>query len=259
MQFSLQSLMLSFVVVAAAIGVCGPWGIALAVYLLALAASIRRARTSKAAVIGFGLLLILGGILSLGIIAYIRYAREMDRREKCAMNLRAIGLSLQNYESAGCRAIVITADAKSAGCQIARINDVPLETRQKSVAIFLSSDGLDAGVERLPLDRVYEELELGERSKLFETQSVDAGPWYLREGTVAVRPPDGITRSFYCEYLRHNLDTLLASDRRMIKFAKEVAFPRRINWAWLAALAILIVSEAVLLFRRMPQSIGSDA
>ena len=44
MQFSLQTLMLSFVVVAASVSLCGPWGMLLAAVALAIAGYVRMAK-----------------------------------------------------------------------------------------------------------------------------------------------------------------------------------------------------------------------
>jgi hypothetical protein len=165
MQFSLQSLMLSFVVVAAAMGVCGPWGIGVGPYCLLLAACIRRARTSsKAAVIGLSALLVMGAVFSLGVVAYFRYACEMERREKCARNLRAISLESLTLEHEGRRAIVISRDSKSAVCRVTVLNDIPTENRGTSVIVFLPLQSMETEPERIPLNRVFDELELGERS-----------------------------------------------------------------------------------------------
>jgi hypothetical protein len=253
MQFSLQSLMLSFVVVAAAIGVCGPWGIALAAYLLLFAACVRRVLArSVPAVIVLTILFIVGLVVLLSIV--VSFAREMDRREKCARNLRAISLESLTLEHEGRRAIVIPRDAKSAGCPVTVLNDVPAERRENSVIVFLPLKSQETEPERIPLQRVFEELELGSRSKLFEAQTVAKGPWYHSEGHVEVRLPDGNVRWLYGDYVRRHLDALLASASQPIELDQAGAFPARINGPWVASLVILIISFAVLILRPIPSA-----
>jgi hypothetical protein len=253
MQFTLQSLMLSFVVVAAAMGVCGPWGIGLGPYCLLLAACVRRARTSsKAAVIGLSVLLVMGAVFSLGVVAYFRYASEMERREKCVRNLRAITLASLTRENEGRRVLVIDRGATSAGCQVTVLNDVSAETRENSVIIFLPSQSQETELEPIPLKRVLDELELGERSKLIAAEAVHGGPWYRPESKIDVSLPNGDVRWLYGSYVRGHLDALLASVSRPINFDEADAFPARINWPWVVSLAILIASVAVLILRRIP-------
>jgi prepilin-type processing-associated H-X9-DG protein len=97
MQFSLQSLLLSFVVVCSAMGAFGPGGIFVAIIMLAIAAYIRTAPSMwKAAMYVMLWLCVLLFLLAL-LLPAMSCAREAARRGACANNLKQLVLALQNY------------------------------------------------------------------------------------------------------------------------------------------------------------------
>jgi hypothetical protein len=98
MQFSLQTLMLSFVVVAAAVGLCGPWGVLLAAVILACAGYIRMAKSRPGAwlkVVFFWGFCSCAGILSPLFIE----SRVSPQRACCSNNQSEIALALLGYEN----------------------------------------------------------------------------------------------------------------------------------------------------------------
>jgi hypothetical protein len=97
MQFTLQTLMLSFVVVAAAVGLCGPWGMLLAAAVLVCAGYIRMAKDRDKA---WKIVII---ILSSCLIGMLLYAMQSPRinsfRLHCINNQHQITLALHHYAS----------------------------------------------------------------------------------------------------------------------------------------------------------------
>lgn len=96
MQFTLQTLLLSFVLVWSALAAFGIPGIWVAVFLLALVACLRSARSKQGIVwILFLFLLFLGvvALLSPGIVV----SHESANRAQCQNNLKQIALALHNY------------------------------------------------------------------------------------------------------------------------------------------------------------------
>lgn len=96
MQFSLQTLMLAFVVVAAAVGLCGLWGLLLAAVILGIAGYIRMAKDRYLA--WAKVILILFFCLCSGIfLPLFCESREPGRRANCISNQKNIALALVNY------------------------------------------------------------------------------------------------------------------------------------------------------------------
>jgi hypothetical protein len=100
MQFSLQTLLLCFVVVAAAVGLCDAWGILVAAVVLGVAGYLRIAKDrSKAWWNLFVVILVLScGGLFLSSITPIG-SREASRSSCCRNNQFQIALALLNYET----------------------------------------------------------------------------------------------------------------------------------------------------------------
>jgi hypothetical protein len=94
-QFSLQSLMLSFVIVGMAAALCGWWGLPLAVVILAAAGYIRMAENRRVAWIGVIL------IAGLGIFLFwpVSPRCTSSRRSQCQNNQYQIARALLSYES----------------------------------------------------------------------------------------------------------------------------------------------------------------
>lgn len=100
MRFTLQTLLLSVVVIWSAMAAFGPGGLLLAGVILAAAACIRTSESMlrAAAIVCFVLLL---GLCLLGLVfPAMQSAREAARRAACLNNLKQISLGLQNYYSA---------------------------------------------------------------------------------------------------------------------------------------------------------------
>jgi hypothetical protein len=96
MQFTLQSLMISFVVVASALAAFGPGGLVAAAFVLAAAAYIRSAKSMiKATTI----ILIITLVFFALIFPIWQSARESGRQAQCINNLHQISLALLRYES----------------------------------------------------------------------------------------------------------------------------------------------------------------
>lgn len=100
MRFTLQTLLLSVVVIWSAMAAFGLRGLILAGIILGAAAYIRTSESMlrAAAVVCFALLL--GLCLLSPLLPAISVAREGSRRAACLNNLKQIGLGLQNYYSA---------------------------------------------------------------------------------------------------------------------------------------------------------------
>jgi hypothetical protein len=99
-QFSLQTLLLCFVAVAAAVGLCGAWGILLAAVVLVAAGYIRMAgNRAKAWEIVIILLVLLSPCLIGFLLPAVRTARESPPSTQCWNIQRQITLALLNYES----------------------------------------------------------------------------------------------------------------------------------------------------------------
>jgi hypothetical protein len=99
MQFSLQTLMLAFVVVAAAVGLCGLWGILFAAVLLAAAGYIRMARDRGKAwqIVAMASLIVLsvGGF----VIGFTYRTDTYYNRDQCINRERQIVQALFAYEA----------------------------------------------------------------------------------------------------------------------------------------------------------------
>jgi hypothetical protein len=94
MQFTLQSLMISFIVVASAIGAFGPWGIAVALGCIFTAACIRMAKIMETAGLAVGLILLIALLLYLGLKPKLSKP-EID---PCLLNLKQIASAIHDYE-----------------------------------------------------------------------------------------------------------------------------------------------------------------
>jgi hypothetical protein len=96
MQFSLQSLMLSFIVVASALAAFGPWGIAITILILAVVAAIRRTDSTEQALFQFAWKFILFCFFIILCSFFINTAHHYDNR--CIVNLNLISCLLNTYE-----------------------------------------------------------------------------------------------------------------------------------------------------------------
>lgn len=94
MQFTLQSLMISFIVVASAIGAFGPWGIAVALACLITSACVRKAKIKESAGLAAGLILLIALLLYLGLKPKLSKL-EVD---PCLLNLKQIASAIHDYE-----------------------------------------------------------------------------------------------------------------------------------------------------------------
>jgi len=93
MQFTLQTLLLVFVLVWSSLAAFGVWGIAVAAFLLVVVAVVR-SNLSKGTKIRA--LLILALVLVV-LLPAVQVARDSSRRGHCANNLKQIVLALHNY------------------------------------------------------------------------------------------------------------------------------------------------------------------
>lgn len=94
MQFTLQSLMISFIAVAAAIGAFGPWGIAVALACIFLAACIQKTRLMGSAGLAVGLVFLVALVLFLALKPRIAATGV----EGCLNNLKQIAAAIHEYE-----------------------------------------------------------------------------------------------------------------------------------------------------------------
>jgi hypothetical protein len=94
MQFTLQSLMISFIAVASAIGAFGPWGIAVALGCIFAAACIRMAKIMETAGLGVGL------VLLIALLLYLAFKPNLSKSEidPCLLNLKQIASAIHDYE-----------------------------------------------------------------------------------------------------------------------------------------------------------------
>jgi prepilin-type processing-associated H-X9-DG protein len=94
MQFTLQSLMIAFIVVASAIGVFGPWGIAVALACILAAACIQKSKSTDKAGLAAGLILVVALILYFAI----RPHTAKPETDQCLNNLKQIASAIRDYE-----------------------------------------------------------------------------------------------------------------------------------------------------------------
>ena len=94
MQFTLQSLMISFIAVASAIGAFGPWGIAVALACLIVSACIRKAKIMESAGLAAGL------ILLIALLLFFALKPKLSKLEidPCLLNLKQIASAIHDYE-----------------------------------------------------------------------------------------------------------------------------------------------------------------
>jgi hypothetical protein len=99
MQFSLQTLLLSFVVVAASLSLCGPWGLLLAAVDLICAGYIRMAKDRRQAWVNVLFYLIFFSIfLCMGVLpTSLCQPRINTRSMQCRNNQRQVALALHAY------------------------------------------------------------------------------------------------------------------------------------------------------------------
>jgi hypothetical protein len=102
-QFTLQTLLLSAVVIWSSLAVFGPAGLLVAAVILAAVAYIRSAESMWRAA-GIVLLILLGGACLIGLlISPITVVRESARRAVCLSNMKQLALALHNYHDVyGC-------------------------------------------------------------------------------------------------------------------------------------------------------------
>ncbi|MEE8451706.1 MAG: DUF1559 domain-containing protein [Thermoguttaceae bacterium] len=109
MRFTLQTLMLSVLVVASSLGAFGPWGLVVAVILLAMVVYIRNSAPMWRAA-GMSLLVLLYG--SLVLLPALSKHRTGQGGPRCPNNLKFLGISLWNYKDQhGCFPPAYIADA----------------------------------------------------------------------------------------------------------------------------------------------------
>lgn len=100
-QFTLQTLLLSAVVIWSSMAAFGPWGLVLAAIILAAVALFRSAESMWRAAAIVGLIILCG--LCLSPLLQTEYGRRMARRVACTNNLKQIAIALQGYHDAhGC-------------------------------------------------------------------------------------------------------------------------------------------------------------
>jgi hypothetical protein len=101
MQFTLQTLLLAFVLIWSSLAAFGPWGLAVAAILLAIVAYIRSAKSMATAAWNVFLVVLLVFLAVLFfLVRSVQGAREAGRRAHCANNQKQIALALQNYHEA---------------------------------------------------------------------------------------------------------------------------------------------------------------
>jgi hypothetical protein len=248
MQYSLQSLMISFIVVAAAVAAFGLWGIAVAGYLVLCAAIIRRTQSKqRARWLAFGMF-IMGIILSLLAITTYEHNRRLEWNAMIAEHQA----TLAKYGAQ--RLVLVRPDSKSQGCKIVTLTRPQQKPDEQSIFIYLSADFAETEGGVLPLERIHEELSLGEKSKLFLWCPPGSCPWILSEKHL-----DVIHANREClvapAYLRKKIDTLIAAGATSIDVTEAGAYPERINWPWIGSVVVLILSESLLIFRPVHQKI----
>ena len=112
MQFRLSTLMLAFVVVAAALGLFGGWGILVAAVLLWITAYVRRAETRRQAALHATLFLAV--VATVAFCYLVQRLVDVSHNVACRCHFLQVGLALQNYEkSNGCFPPAYQLDANS--------------------------------------------------------------------------------------------------------------------------------------------------
>jgi prepilin-type processing-associated H-X9-DG protein len=319
LQFSLQSLMLSFVVVASAVSAFSLYGFGIAAILLAIAVYIRSAKSKKQAFNRAIWILIFTTVFWILFIIDSQSVHKSSRRGQCANNLHQIGLALLDYESErGCfpppymrdkdgklwqsswRILIMpqlgrldlydaynliessdgptnsklvqkmpqilqcpsdpSAIKQSTTNYVAVIGTDTLWPDDKPIGFKDIPDGADKTIlliewprsdinwlepRDLTISRLLKELESNAKPNRFAVHTEDHGPLYLPETGVHVLFADGSVRLFSVDYLRKNMKAMLTRNGG----ETIEPFSRRINWPWLTAVIILIISTVVLVIR----------
>lgn len=111
-QFTLQTLLLSFVVIWSSMAAFGPGGLVLAAIILGVVGYLRRSQSMwrDTAIVGA---ILLCGLCLLGLWLVVDTPRDVYRQARCVNNLKQITLGLHNYHDAhGCFPPAYIADTK---------------------------------------------------------------------------------------------------------------------------------------------------
>jgi hypothetical protein len=316
-QFRLSTLLLAFVVVWSSLAVFGMLGgIPIVAFLLAAAAHIRSAKSTKRAVVHVAVFLLCGFWL-LGLLPAVPAVQEATRRIACQDNLKEIGEPLLGLGFLRSFPSGVAGEKRGKAIQSWRVvilpylqqyafqfsydwdepwnspknrkvaasmprffccpseppgiggpmtsyvavtgpgtvwdDHCPARWPPRATVVEIADSGIECAEPRdLTLDEACRVVSNGSRPRIFSHHTISGGFLFHDEPVVNVLFSDRSVRAIPAGLPPETLRGLFIGDQRAWKECEEdfaTVRPRRINWTNCAAVAVLILSYAVMLLR----------
>jgi len=179
-----------------------------------------------------------------------KLTQKMPQILQCPSEPSEIKQSTTNYVA------VIGPDTLWPGDKPIRLKDIPDGTDKTILLIEWPRSDINWLEPRdLTVGQLLKELESNAKPNRFAVHTENHGPLYLPETGVHVLFANGSVRLLSVDYLRKNLKAMLTRNGG----ETLEPFSRRINWSWLTAVIILIISTVVLIIRPKQWNNQSEA